>query len=163
MASDPVLSFSIVCKIRSQILTPQTEYASYLVYKISASNFSRVSSPLAKISASDSRFDTPVKVKEKDYLSSHLDVTDFWYIFLQSPQTPFIRQKDNENSHTPLTRPKIKGLPSMRNDGWMEVQIWKFRTGSTTKTVSMHIDLISSFMRPLNGLIVQGIDFKPLS
>lgn len=94
-------------KIESHVLSPQTTYASYLVYKLTEDKFS---------------CEGPVRVMDKIFnnpLAIHEDIVG--QIYLISPQTPVIRQKVDENSHNPSNIPKLKAPPKLRSDGWMEV------------------------------------------
>ncbi|CAH1427533.1 unnamed protein product [Lactuca virosa] len=133
-------SFWLSCK--SKLLSPVRTYAVYLVYKLQDNHFG---------------FEAPVKVTDviarRTYERNHS-----WYIFFLSPQTPVIRRKVYQNTHNPLNRPKIKGLPQQRNDGWMEVQVWKFQTN--TKRLPDEL-LLTFFDNNLpRGLIVQGIEVE---
>ncbi|KAJ0687371.1 putative protein kinase RLK-Pelle-CrRLK1L-1 family [Helianthus annuus] len=110
-------TFSIVCEIQPQLVSSQTTYASYLVYKLPEGQ---------------SGFEAPMVVKDGEYMDDY-----YRYIYLVRPQTPVIRPKADENTHNPLSRSKIKGLPRERNDGWMEVQIWEFRTTTTTSSYNL--------------------------
>ena len=88
--------------------------------------------------------------------------TNIRFIYFLSPQTPVIRLNFEENTCNQTDMPKHKGLLLLRNDGWMEVQIWEFQTTATTEMLSMHFYFNRTMYRPLSGLIVQGIEFKPL-
>ncbi|KAM0070549.1 putative phloem protein [Helianthus debilis subsp. tardiflorus] len=85
------------------------------------------------------------------------------FVYLLSPQTPIFRHMVDQNTHNPLARPKIRGLPRLRHDGWMQVQVSEFVTGLTHNMISMHVELTTSpFYKVIEGLTVQGIEFKPL-
>ncbi|KAJ0716154.1 putative phloem protein [Helianthus annuus] len=99
--------------IQSQLVSSQTTYASYLVYKLPDDQ---------------SGFDGPIEVKADD--ADNLSHNE-WYIYLVGPQTPIIRPKADENTHNPVHMPKLKGLPQQRNDGWMEVQLWEFQSATS--------------------------------
>ncbi|KAI3505406.1 hypothetical protein L1887_27535 [Cichorium endivia] len=47
------------------------------------------------------------------------------------------------------------------NDGWMEVQIWEFRS-STTGLIAKDLELTSSDKSPFKTIILEGIEFKPI-
>lgn len=153
VALDPTKRFSITCKLISQILSPETTYACYLVYK------------LPELINSDDLlyFEFPLKVKdenfhdENDWEMSH----SFRFIYLLSPQTPVIRPKVDQNSHNPLNRPKLKGIPRPRDDGWMEVQVCEFQPSTSTEPKLMRADLDTVFPKTLKGLTVQGVEFRP--
>ncbi|KAJ0691165.1 putative protein kinase RLK-Pelle-CrRLK1L-1 family [Helianthus annuus] len=131
-------TFSIVCEIQPQLVSSQTTYASYLVYKLPEGQ---------------SGFEAPMVVKDGEYMDDY-----YRYIYLVRPQTPVIRPKANENTHNPLSRSKIKGLPRERNDGWMEVQIWEFRTTTTTEKIPMCLILSDQGDKKFSGLIIEGIE-----
>ncbi|KAD6453723.1 hypothetical protein E3N88_08429 [Mikania micrantha] len=137
-----LLGFSIKCKIQSHLLSPQTAYATYLVYKYLPEN--------------QSRFEGPVRVSET-FVSS----INRWYVYLVSPTTPVIRPKADQNTHNPVHRPKIK-IPQQRNDDWMEVQIWEFQTAATIKMVPIDFYLYSDNHNPsFEGLVIQGFEVRP--
>ncbi|KAD6454129.1 hypothetical protein E3N88_08835 [Mikania micrantha] len=154
----------IECKIKTRILSPQETYACYLVYKLPEDH---------------SEFDAPLKVRDKDfdkedwddinYNHEHLrkegwEETDYRFIFLvRPPETPFIGRKvDQLSSNRSLSRSKLKGLPRPRADGWMEVQVWEFQTRTSPEMILMRVDLVSAINILLKGLIVQGIEFRPV-
>lgn len=118
--------------------SPQKTYAAYLVYKLQAYH---------------SRFEFPLKVSYGHHS---------WYIYLLCPQLPIINGKVNQNTYNPLKRRKMKGIPQKRNDGWMEVQIWEFQTGATTECISKDLLLTYSEKKLLKGLILDGIELKPI-
>ncbi|KAI3515447.1 hypothetical protein L1887_14343 [Cichorium endivia] len=124
------------------MLSPQTTYACYLVYKL------------------EENHESPVKVN--NVISTPPYHTHTWYIYLLGPQTPVIRSKVYQNAHNPLNRPKKKGLPRERNDGWMEVQVTEFRTDTTDELTFENLRLTLSENKRHKGLIVQGIEFKPV-
>ncbi|KAM0005767.1 putative phloem protein [Helianthus debilis subsp. tardiflorus] len=138
-----VWRLSIKGKIQSKLVSSETTYATYLVYKLPKD---------------ESMFKAPLKVNDIEHLGSD------WYIYLVSPQTPVIRPKVDQNTHNPLSRPKIKGLPQQRNDGWMEVQIWEFhiQNAITTKNMLINLHLTHCGDNIPLGLIIQGIEFRPI-
>ncbi|KAD6453725.1 hypothetical protein E3N88_08431 [Mikania micrantha] len=147
--------FSFKCEIESHLLSPQTTYATYLVYKYLPEN--------------QSRFEGPMKVRD------NLVGVDYWYVYLVSPTTPVIRPKADQNTHNPVHRPKIKCIPQQRNDGWIEVQIWEFRTAATIEMVPIDFYVESGIhipwaVRPalpykkipsFEGLVIQGFEVRP--
>ncbi|KAI3828606.1 hypothetical protein L1987_02711 [Smallanthus sonchifolius] len=139
--------FSVVSKIKSQELSPQTTYASYLVYKLPEDS---------------SENEAPLEARYKYLGSDDWKVGNSRYIYLVSPKTSVIRPKSNQNTHNPVNRPKIKGIPQQRSDGWMEVQVWEFQTGTTAKMIHMHVELAPSDHKPIHGVFVQGIEFRPV-
>ncbi|KAJ9537574.1 hypothetical protein OSB04_030307 [Centaurea solstitialis] len=132
--------FVINIKIKSGILSPHTNYACYLVYEITE-NHSNFTFPLSVRGDCNYRFRR--------------------YIYLISPQTRVICPKDDGNTHNPSDIPKFKGLPQPRKDGWMEVQVCGLRTNTTSEMIRVAI-VVESIIETLDGLIVHGIEFKPL-
>ncbi|KAD6453731.1 hypothetical protein E3N88_08437 [Mikania micrantha] len=125
--------FSIKCEIESHLLSPQTTYETYLVYKYLPEN--------------QSRFEGPMKVRNN--LASFDASFDCW--------------------------PKLKGIPQQRNDGWIEVKIWEFRTAATIEIVPIDFNVESGIHYPLTvpieyymdsdnnipsfeGLVIQGVE-----
>lgn len=140
--ADYVSGLRLRNNIKSQVLSPQTTYACYLVYKLPGEYQSYV--------------EGPVKV-------SYEDLSGYWYIYLVSPQeTPVIKPKSNENTHNPENRPKIGGIPQQRSDGWMEVQVWEFQTATTSEIIPMRLSLTETCDMRFDGFIMQGIDFRPI-
>ncbi|KAI3500220.1 hypothetical protein L1887_36038 [Cichorium endivia] len=141
VAVDPDACFSIHYTLELMQLTLFTTYETYLVYKLQENH---------------SRFELPVEVS----LTTSLDRS--WYVYLHSPQTPIIRGSTYQDTHNQMNKPKIKGLPRQRNDGWMEVQVWEFQTSNTIERISKDLLLKFHDNRQFKGLIVQGIEFKPI-
>ncbi|MFS7923108.1 putative protein kinase RLK-Pelle-CrRLK1L-1 family [Helianthus anomalus] len=179
----PSQPFSIDCNILG--LSPETTYASYLVYKLPEQT-------------SDYKF--PLKVMDANFHNREV-LSKLQYIFLLNPQTPVIRQKVDQNSpkptnrpkqkgirqkvdqtshnslnraklkgisqkvdqtsHNPLNRPKLKGIPRQRDDGWMEVQVCEFQSGTGIEPKWMCVKLGALFYAWLRGLTVQGVEFRP--
>ncbi|KAK9050801.1 hypothetical protein SSX86_030226 [Deinandra increscens subsp. villosa] len=134
--------FDIICKFKSKVLSPQTMYGTYLIYKL-PEGYKNVKPP-------------PVQVVDKD--SHPKEVYD---VFLHIPQTPVIsynaKNKAIDRSNT-LT---MKGLPKRRRDGWMEVQVHEFQTRPTIKMISTRLGL-SSYNMGLKGLTVRCLEFRPI-
>ncbi|XP_076957728.1 uncharacterized protein LOC143633282 [Bidens hawaiensis] len=149
IACDPKKSFSIVCIIYSGLLSPETTYACYLVYKLPRN--------ISEEGLSD--YQSPLKVIQTSTTWEGFGHCQF--IYLLNPQTPVIRTKAGQISHNPLNRPKLKSIPQKRNDGWMEVHVCKIQTGTTFIEKSIRIGLDSIIDRSPEDLSVQGIEFRP--
>ncbi|KAL7602472.1 hypothetical protein Lser_V15G22814 [Lactuca serriola] len=141
VAFDPTWSFTIRCTT-SNMLLAQTCYGAYLVYKLQENH---------------SGFERPLMVSMTSHFFDTLMISR--YIYLISPQTPVIKRKAYENTHNPLNRPKIKGLPQQRKDGWIEVQIDEQLTQTPSSFVRLAVNI--PLNQSLKGLIVQGIEFRP--
>ncbi|KAK1418151.1 hypothetical protein QVD17_27290 [Tagetes erecta] len=149
VAVDPVKKcFRIECNIKTRILSSQETYACYLVYKLLEDHFDLLA---------------PLKVMDKD-CENRWERTDYRFIFLVGSQTPVIGPKiDKNHSNDSLKRRKFKGSPRLRDNGWMEVQVWEFIIGIGREHIKMRVDLASSINIRLKGLIVQGVEFRPIS
>ncbi|GKC54489.1 kinase-like domain, phloem protein 2-like protein, partial [Tanacetum coccineum] len=125
--------FFIEKKIESDALTPETTYACYLVYKYTGD----------------------LLVLEDHFTSN--------YIYLVSPpKTPIIGQKLDQNTHSPLNRPKLNAVPRQRSDGWMEVKVREFETLSSTRTINMYTVLRTPNLNYISGLIIESIELRPI-
>lgn len=90
---------SINTKVQSQLVSFETRYATYLVYKLLPYQ---------------SGFEAPMRVEDSEHLGSR---DNFWYIYLVSPQTRVIRLKTNQNISNPPNKLTTRGLPQQRSDG----------------------------------------------
>ncbi|GJZ09418.1 kinase-like domain, phloem protein 2-like protein, partial [Tanacetum coccineum] len=126
----PQRVFHINCTIKSQMLSPDTEYVCYLLFKLSA-NCQGMHCP----------------VKGRDVLHQENNEAEFFYFSTPSPV----------NIHD-ITR-----VPKQREDGWMEIQVWKFNSACEFKddTLSMNMKF-ASLEGTMFGLIVCGLEFRPL-
>ncbi|GJS95161.1 serine/threonine-protein kinase, active site protein [Tanacetum coccineum] len=55
-------------------------------------------------------------------------------------------------------------VPKRREDGWMEVRVWKFNSTSALRNdcIPMHLKLIT-YEGTMSGLIVSGLEIRPIS
>ncbi|XP_071725607.1 F-box protein VBF-like [Rutidosis leptorrhynchoides] len=135
-------------KIISRVLSLQTTYACYLVYKIvSGLTFYRF----------------PLKVSDAtDLASGDWKVPDIRYIFLYVPQTPVIvGGKADRDIYKPLNKTNLKGIPILRSDGLMEVQLFEYQAASGKK-IPTHLAWYNEHNVKLEGLIIEGIEFRPI-
>ncbi|GKB86520.1 kinase-like domain, phloem protein 2-like protein [Tanacetum coccineum] len=136
----PVSKFRISCNIESKILSRDTTYAGYLVYKQKLYVFQPA----------------PAQVED-------VNLEEMSDIYLQIPQTPvLISGEVCEDTRNRSHRPNIKGIPQERRDGFMEVQIWEFKTNRNTANIPMDLELSSYDKRSLKGLKAEGIEFRPI-
>lgn len=57
----------------------------------------------------------------------------------------------------------ITRVPRHREDGWMEIQVWKFNSNHEFKDGSLSIDMkFTSHEGIMSGLIVCGLEFRPV-
>ncbi|GJY45861.1 kinase-like domain, phloem protein 2-like protein [Tanacetum coccineum] len=122
--------FHINCPIKSQMLSPDTEYVCYLLYKLSE-NCQGMHCP----------------VKVRDILHQENKEAEFLYFITPEPS----------NIHD-ITR-----VPKQREDGWMEIQLWKFNSAHEFKDDSLSMNMkFTSHEGTMSGLIVCGLEFRPL-
>ncbi|GJZ37773.1 kinase-like domain, phloem protein 2-like protein, partial [Tanacetum coccineum] len=117
----PQQAFFLKCTIRSQMLSPDTEYVCYLVFKLSETC---------------QGLHYPVKVR--DVLHQENNEAEFVYFITPSPL----------NIHG-FTR-----IPKQRDDGWMEIQVWKFNSAHEFKDDSLSMNFkFTSHEGIMSGLI----------
>ncbi|GJW33817.1 kinase-like domain, phloem protein 2-like protein [Tanacetum coccineum] len=127
----PQRVFHINCAIKSQMLSQDTEYVCYLLFKLSE-NCQGMHGP----------------VKVRDVLNQENNEAEFFYFSTPSPV----------NIHN-ITR-----VPKQREDGWMEIQVWKFNSACEFKDDSLSMNMrFSSLEGTMSGLIICGLEFRPLS
>ncbi|PWA62785.1 phloem protein 2-like protein [Artemisia annua] len=144
---DKVKSFTIQCEIESQLLSLETTYACYLVYKLPRN---------------DSMVDGLVQIDDENRVDDEQPSDKLQLVDLLTPtDIPVIRRQDGESCDIPLRPRKIKGHPKLRKDGWLEIQIWDFRTGASHESISMNCRVKSYDKWTFTGLLVQGIEFRP--
>ncbi|GKA56179.1 kinase-like domain, phloem protein 2-like protein [Tanacetum coccineum] len=113
--------FHINCTIRSQMLSPDTEY---------------VCNQLFKLSENCQGMHCPVKVR--DALHQENKEAEFLYFITPEPS----------NIHD-ITR-----VPKQREDGWMEIQLWKFNSAHEFKDDSLSMNMkFTSHEGTMSGLI----------
>ncbi|GJZ69754.1 photosystem I P700 apoprotein A2, partial [Tanacetum coccineum] len=127
----PQQVFHLKCTIKSQMLSPVTEYVCYLVFKLSEKC---------------QGLHCPVKVQ--DVLHKENSEAEFVYFITPSP----------------LNTNDITRVPKQREDGWMEIQVWKFNSTHEFKDGSLSMNI--KFTRHegnMSGLIVCGLEFRPVN
>ncbi|KAM0029779.1 putative protein kinase RLK-Pelle-CrRLK1L-1 family [Helianthus debilis subsp. tardiflorus] len=133
----------INCEFSSEKLSPQTTYATYLVYSRLPHNYKDINPPVQVIDKNSG--------SDKEY-----------NIFLRTPHTPVMRGNVKiKGTYNPSIRPMIKGLPKNRSDGWMEVQVHEFVTPANKRMITTRLQL-SSYDMSLEGITVQGLEFRPI-
>ncbi|GJS21487.1 kinase-like domain, phloem protein 2-like protein [Tanacetum coccineum] len=126
----PQQVFHIKCTINSQLLSSDTEYVCYLLFKLSKNC---------------QGMHCPVKVRDIPHQENK--EAEFLYFITLEPS----------NIHD-ITR-----VPKQREDGWMEIQLWKFKSAHEFKDVSPSINMrFTSLEGTMSGLIVCGLEFRPV-
>ena len=88
-----------------EVLSADTTYASYFVYKLPQGQ---------------STFEDPLKVKNENHS------WEAWFVYLVSPPgTPVIKPKFVANIYNQQNKHKLNAVPR-QSDGWMEVKVWQF-------------------------------------
>ncbi|KAK9049578.1 hypothetical protein SSX86_031454 [Deinandra increscens subsp. villosa] len=133
--------------IKSKLVSSaQITYAIYLVYKLPNDQF---------------RMKAPFVVYDRDKSNSEDD--SFLCFYLVSPQTQILEPKAGQNTHNPTNRLNIEGLPQERDDGWMEVQIWKFQTATINAPISLELKKNDQdYYGSWKGIIIEGVEFRPI-
>ncbi|PWA35928.1 protein kinase-like domain, Phloem protein 2-like protein [Artemisia annua] len=112
------------------MLSPNTEYVCYLVFKLSEKC---------------EGLHCPVEVR--DVLHKENNEAEFVYFITPSP----------------LNINGITRVPKQREDGWMEIQVWKFNSAHEFKDDSLSMNMkFTSHEGTMSGLIVCGLEFRPL-
>ncbi|KAL8244635.1 hypothetical protein R6Q59_010893 [Mikania micrantha] len=119
--------FRIKCDIETQLLSSDTSYACFLVFKLS-----------------EKCHGLKCPVKARDLLPANAKQRTKIICF----RTP-----------SAVNLNKIKWIPEQREDGWMEVIIWE--TISDRNNIPMDLKLIT-FQGTMSGLIISGIEFRPI-
>ena len=126
----PKQVFHLNCTIKSQMLSPDTEYVCYLVFKLSEKC---------------EGLHCPVEVR--DVLHKENNEAEFVYFITPSP----------------LNINGITRVPKQREDGWMEIQLWKFNSTHEFKDDSLSMNMkFTSHEGTMSGLIVCGLEFRPV-
>ena len=80
-----------------------------------------------------------------------------------------LHQENNEAEYLYFITPSrlnindITRVPKQREDGWMEIQLWKFNSTHELENDSLSINIkFTSLEGPMSGLIVCGLEFRPL-
>ncbi|KAI7739083.1 hypothetical protein M8C21_005242, partial [Ambrosia artemisiifolia] len=144
--------FLINCHINSHMLSSNTTYATYLVYKLP--------------DLSHGTFECPLEVKVSD--RSYSEDTKVHFAFLTTPKTMVIDllkddgDRDRGSRKNPLNRPKMEGIPKERKDGWMEIEMWAFTIDDVAKTINREFALsLCDYEEQFTGRIVQGMEIRP--
>ncbi|KAJ0853206.1 putative protein kinase RLK-Pelle-L-LEC family [Helianthus annuus] len=129
--------FLIKCKIESRMLLQDTEYSCYLVFKLSEKC---------------SGLHCPVMVRDLHQQKNKQMVRD-------------LHQQKNKQSEVVYFRsPKpwnIGRVPQEREDGWMEVCVWKFKSNNELQNDRNSINLeFENYEGMMSGLIVCGLEFR---
>ncbi|GJR53267.1 kinase-like domain, phloem protein 2-like protein [Tanacetum coccineum] len=121
--------FHINCTIKSQMLSSETEYVCYLVFKLSE-----------KVQG----LHCPVKIRDVLHQENE---AEFVYFIIPNP----------------LNINDITRVPKQREDGWMEIQVWKFNSTQEFKDDSLSIDMkFTSHEGSMSGLIIGGLEPRPM-
>ncbi|KAL8252696.1 hypothetical protein R6Q59_036389 [Mikania micrantha] len=122
--------FQIKCKIKAQNLSANTDYACYLVFKLSEECHG---------------LHCPVKVQDLLLRKNK----EFKFLYFRSPRLV--------NFHGD------ESVPKLREDGWMEVIVWRFNSSKKPSHDCPMINLkLRCYEGTMHGLLVYGIEFRPI-
>ncbi|XP_024984270.1 uncharacterized protein LOC112520203 [Cynara cardunculus var. scolymus] len=122
--------FGIKCKIESQMLSPNTDYVCYLVFKLSERCRG---------------LHCPVKVRNL----LHRKNKEIGIVYFRFPSLWNILDTDR--------------VPRRREDGWMEVNVWKFNSNDGIRHDSIPVNLkLISYEETMSGLVVCGLEIRPM-
>lgn len=123
-------AFRINCKIQSQMLSQDTGYLCYLVFKLSEKCVG---------------LHCPVVVR--DLVRQNKNEAGIIYFRFPSPW----------NLH------ENNSVPEEREDGWMEVKVWKFNSHHQSKNDCIPVNLkLITYEGTMSDLIVGGLELRPI-
>ncbi|KAK9068983.1 hypothetical protein SSX86_013099 [Deinandra increscens subsp. villosa] len=132
----PQQVFRIKCKIENKMLSQDTEYLCYLVFKLSDKCVG---------------LHCPVRVRDLRKSNRYNKKTEI--VYFRSP-SPWNLHENNS-------------IPKQREDGWMEVKVWKFKSSGDDSydqprdgSIPVNLKLIT-YEGTMSGLIVCGMEFRP--
>ncbi|GJY16776.1 serine-threonine/tyrosine-protein kinase catalytic domain-containing protein [Tanacetum coccineum] len=153
--------YLFTCRFRPFMFSPHYIYACYLVFKFEDNH---IPSNVARL------------IKAKYKLGDTIQGTVFAHLNLIPPiDIPTIKPKNDQGSHDSSNLPSIDGLKmpkdlmhhvlnswiEERDDGWMEVRLSK-PLHQLENHVSLEVKLWKSESGSLSGIIVEGIEFRPM-
>ncbi|XP_023761496.1 uncharacterized protein LOC111909939 [Lactuca sativa] len=122
--------FRIKCKIESQMLSPDTEYTCYLVFKLSEKCHGLYCPVIVRNLLNR-------KIKEKGI------------VYFRSPSPCNVNDTDR--------------VPKEREDGWMEVNVWKFNSSNGIRDDCVFINLkLICYEGTMSGLSISSIEFRSM-
>nr|XP_043631040.1 F-box protein At2g02240-like [Erigeron canadensis] len=126
----PQQVFRIYCKIKTQMLSRDTNYSCYLIFKLSEKCLG---------------LHCPVKVRNL----LHRKNKEAKNVYFRSP--------------SPWNLHDIDCVPKQREDGWMEVNLWKFSSINELKNDCIPVNLkLICYEGTMSHLIVCGLEFRPM-
>ncbi|KAL2469126.1 F-box protein PP2-B13 [Forsythia ovata] len=133
--------------IRTQILSPNTTYAAYLLIKISDRAFGLDSIPCeTSIVGGDRVLDTNTTYL-RDPDSKRHQLENLFYC----NRVQMMKGRVNEGDEK---------LPRKRKDGWLEIELGEFFTSESDEVVTMSLMEVKGHQLK-GGLIIQGIEVRP--
>ncbi|MFS7925250.1 putative protein kinase RLK-Pelle-CR4L family [Helianthus anomalus] len=64
-------------------------------------------------------------------------------------------------SPSPWNKDDVNRVPQEREDGWMEVYVWKFKSNHKLQNMSMNLKFVT-YEGTMSGLIICGLEFRPV-
>uniref|UniRef100_A0A803KNQ8 Uncharacterized protein n=2 Tax=Chenopodium quinoa TaxID=63459 RepID=A0A803KNQ8_CHEQI len=138
--------------IKTSLLSPNTDYAAYLVYKMQSEAYGFYSPAEATLSTAEGRRETDKFYWESQerYQIVPRRFNQFRFPVSRTQLTTTKREIDNQAK-----------LPKQRSDGWHEIKIGEFSTGrNDDQEVEMQVlDIKGGNWK--GGLVVEGIEIRP--
>ncbi|KAL3812366.1 hypothetical protein ACJIZ3_013634 [Penstemon smallii] len=134
--------------IRSEMLSPMTNYAAYLVFKLREAHYGLDCSSKATI-----KF-----VKDGNLTEIEEVATSNVYIV-----PPLYRSVSRQNRWRRRPISHIDGrVPQTRSDSWMEIELGTFFNGEIDNDIDIHMQLLEGVnLGWKKGLVLQGIEVRP--
>nr|XP_043631282.1 uncharacterized protein LOC122602754 isoform X2 [Erigeron canadensis] len=123
--------FRIKCKIESERFLLNTEYVCYLVFKLS-----------------DNCRELHFPVKVQDQHQPKIEIKQTQIVYFRTPHSWNVTGDDNQG-------------PKEREDGWMEINLWKFKSELDNDCIFINLKL-SIYEGTMSGLVVCGLEFRPM-
>nr|XP_016468908.1 PREDICTED: F-box protein PP2-B10-like isoform X1 [Nicotiana tabacum] len=148
--------------IRAGILSPQTSYVAYLVYKLEDEfgfhyRPSEISVGVSGVEF-DKRFAFLVPDGRPQRRNRYVESDDDYEEPVYTPPSDVVRCLP-EDASTPLQSDIQR--PKLRDDGWFEIQLGEFFTENEDDCILMSMKEVNDSVSQKEGLIVEGIEIRP--
>ncbi|PHT60263.1 hypothetical protein CQW23_02626 [Capsicum baccatum] len=152
--------------IRAGVLSPQTSYSAYLVYKFE-DVYGFYHRPLVvSVGVSGFQLDQritfmlPVERRPQQYY--HIEDGNWESVYLPSyPQQLLHWQRRHMQGNDTSPMQSFVQHPKLRDDGWLEVELGEFFTRNEDDCIEMTLKERREYGFQREGLIVEGIEIRP--
>jgi len=143
-------------KIKTSMLSPETSYAAYLIFKMAEAAYGFYSPAEVVVKTAGGKTET-----QKAYLDPGEGHSRSYQIIQRRIRLLSRNRTSMTMTHPSLNRGRDGKLPSMREDGWMEVEIGGFLTRREEEgEVEMSVLEVKAGNWK-GGLVVEGIEIRP--